>query len=455
MTDSSYRPGPISGVSEEVQACIPQYGALHAYLWWASKTTHAPAWWHVGAGLALIAHEAARHGYTIGAELEEKPSLWVALVGPSAAGKSTAISRAMDFYQAHLERHQAYDPFVMAEGSIPGMFERITEGYNVDLDRTLGILHQDEFSRLLDTKQPVSEMLMHLADNRAQQRHLRGAREKAKQGLDAHDKLKSPCLSAIFATTYSNLRRITRGHHMEGGLYSRMIWFVDDPNPDALQMLPNKRGAERRMALCEWDNWIGWFHAEAATGGPLRVEIPDTVLSLLEASLFEQAKQHMGSDDHLNASRMRAITYAYRIAGLFALSCGRTTVLSEDMDTAVNCVERTQRGYARIAGELGENPIMQLVNVAFRAIQRHGTDGLGRSKLYPVLRTTKREVDLVIQTLLDEGSVRMVEQRTGKRGRPSVRYVACGPERFTGESEDVVSLHGPRDTPVDVRPNGE
>lgn len=435
MSNPAYRPGPLEGVSEEVQACCPSDGSLHAYVWWAAQTTHAPPWWHVATGLAAIAHEAARHGYVIGAEQQMRPMLWVALLGPSAAGKSTAIGRAIDFYRSHLASTNARDPFVMAEGSIPGIFEKLTEGWDEDVGRTLGILHQEELSRLLDSKDTVAEMLMQLADGRDIERHKVSSRAAARQGQNAHDKLVNPTLSATVATTYSSLRRVTKAHHIEGGLYSRLLWFIAEPDPHRLQMLPTPRPAQFRAALDEWRQWQGWILAEEVVGAPKVIDVPEQVHSILEDSLFEALKQKIRGDDRLNATRMRAVMQAYLIAGLFAFSQRRTTVLSDDMDQAVNLVERCTAGLERIDPELGGNEIMQLVNVGFRAIQARGTAGLKRNELYAALKSSKGVVEQVLGTLIDEGSVREVTLKTGKRGRPPTAYVACGPTRFLGQAE--------------------
>ena len=453
MTDAAYRPGPIEGVSEEVQACFPTSGALHAYVWWATQTTHAPSWWHVATGLTMIAHSAARNGYVLGSDQRMKPSLWVALIGPSAAGKSTAINRAIDFYTDHLDAVKARDPFVMAEGSIPGIFERLTDGWDDEMGRTLGILYQDEFSRLLDRKDTVAEMIMQLVDGRTIERHKVSDRKAAAQGQKTHSTMRNPVLSAMFATTYSSLRRVTHGNHLDGGLYSRLLWFVADPDPSRLQMLPTPRPLHRRAALTEWREWEKWLITLDVNTTERAVEVPEEVYSILHDSLFETARQNLRVDDRLNGTRLRAVIQAYKTAALFAFSQGRLKVISEDMDAAVNLIEKCTAGLERVDPELGNSEIMQLVNVAFRAVQGRGTDGLGRSQLYPVLKSPKAMVEQVISTLLDEGSIREVTIKTpGKRGPAPRRYVACGAQRFTGDDPEnvVVSLHGPKG----IRDNG-
>jgi len=430
MTDPIYRPGPIDGVSVEERACIPQTGVLHAYVWWAAQTTHAPPWWHVGAGLTAFASEAARCGYELGDGDDNKSCLWVSLVGPSAAGKTTSINRLTDFYTAYLEPLEVAKPFIQAEGSLPGMFATLTDKYDHEADHTLGLLVQDELTRLLDTKQPITEMLMQIADGRQIERHLKKEQERRRAGQQAQDVLRNPKISALFATTHSNLRRVSKAHHADAGLYSRMLWFIGAPNPAALKLLPDTCPAERRCALEQWRDWQQWQIAEYNISGNNRITFPAEVLAILEHSLFEKARKGLESPDRLAAAKLRGITQAYKIAALFALSQKRTTVWSEDMDCAVNLVERCQGDYAlHIDPEIGVSETMIMINRAFLAIRQKGQTGLPRTQLYKVLKAAKYQIDDVVATLLDEGSVEEVKTQT--RGRPAKRYIALGPERFT------------------------
>ncbi len=433
----SYAPGPIDGMAPEVNACVPQAGALHAYVWWATQTTDAPAWWHVGTGLTLVAHEAARRGWSIGQDQTMVPRVWAAILGPSAAGKSTAIQRGLKFYRAHLEAFRnVRDPFVMAEGSIPGILEKLTEGWDQDVERTLGLLHQEEFSRLLDNRDAVAEMLMQLADGIEIERHKVSSRAAARQGMQAFDYLRAPAVSALLATTYASLRRVTRSHHLEGGLYSRLLWFVAEPDASRLLMLPSPHPEEKREALQVWREWARWFDGQEALGQRI-VDVPEEVHWILRDSLFETLKERMAEDDRMNATRRRAVTQAYLVAGLLALSQFRRVVTSDDMDCAVNLVEQCVAGIEKIGPELGTSELMQAANVAFRAVVQAGGE-LPRSAFYKALQAPKHVVDQVLATLLDEGSLREVVQKTA--GRPRTMYVSNGQARFQGSPDASLAL---------------
>lgn len=453
MTSQPYHTGPIEGVSDEIMACIPQSGALHAYVWWASKSTHAPPWWHVGSGLAMIAHEAARHGYTVLDAQRDKPIIWSVLVGPSASGKSTAMLRAIDFYGSYLEAQNAPKHFVLAEGSIPGIIEKLAEGWDEETAQTLGVLHQEELSRLVDRKESVVEVLIQLADGRTIERHLVSARAAKRAGQTVNTVIKNACISGLFATTNSNLRRFTKPEHLDGGLYSRMLWFVGEPNIDRLELLPNPLKHERGTVMREWTDWAKWFLAEQALTTDRVVSVPTEVHWILENSLFAEAKTALKTDSRLNAMKMRGVKQAFVIAGLFALSQHRTTVLSEDMDAAVNLIEKCSDAMAALDPELATNETMQFANIAYQAIQRAGSAGLLRRDIYRRLGSSKRVIDEVIETLLDEDSIKQVVIPTGKRGRPPIRYAATGPARYTRAPEDEQEPPGENNV-IPIRTDG-
>mgnify|MGYP000609826786 CR=1 FL=1 len=436
MSLEKYEPGELI-LDDELNCCFPEHGLIHEYLWWVRQTTDAPPWWSLGAILSCLAHEAARHGFRIDQRQMIKPSLWVAILGPSSIGKSTAMARAADFYKTYLEIEDATDPFVHAEGTIPGIFERLVEMPTYGDDELhAAILYQDEFSRLLDQRDTVAEMLMKMADGHVIDRNLVRVHEKRRQGEGSYSRLEHHAISAMFATTHSNLRRVIKGHHIEGGLLSRMLWFIAKA-PKEFMLHPSLLPAKRAVALAAWTDWSGWLLAQSVESGSRVVQISDEVDAILEATLFEDWVQTAATDDRLNPTRRRAIGQAYTVAGLYALSCRRTSINSDDMDQAVNLIERCIRDLENWEPELATSDIMAAVNKGFRQIVRAGDAGLGRSKLYQALRAPKAIIDQVLQTLIDEGSIREDRAKAnGRPGRPAIRYIANGRHRFCGESAE-------------------
>ena len=153
-----YHEGLIEGLSDDVQVCLPSSGPLHRYMAWARKTTDAEPIFHLGSILPCWAHLVCSHGFVIDERQRLTPRIWSFIVGVPASAKSTAIRRAVSVYgTVNLQTSRA-DPFVLAEGSVPGIFEALAERYDVNLDQSHGIVHRDEAARLLHTTDSVADM---------------------------------------------------------------------------------------------------------------------------------------------------------------------------------------------------------------------------------------------------------------------------------------------------------
>lgn len=428
---------PPTTLADELQACVPAAGPLRAYLDWAVKTTDAEHLFHVGSILPCWAHEACVRGFRIDSQQRHVPKLWTFLVGVSASSKSTAMKRATSLYRGHTSKAGMLDPFLIAEGSVPGIFEAMAERFDVELDMTPGILYRDEAARLLDTTDSIADMLCNVIDGEDVKRHLRGARAANAQAAGSvKDTLVRPAFSGLLTTTFSRLREVTKSSYLEGGLYSRFLWFAGSPRLPEQSLFVDLHLAEAQRVAELWGDWAGWALAQQTLGRQLVVEVPRHVIELLRSTLFATLVQHGTRDDRLNATRKRGLHQAIMVAALYALNDRRLEVVEEDMDRAINLIEFCLRGLERLDASLAVDDLMVAADQAFHVIASAGPHGVARSRLYPALRKSKWWVDQIIDTLLAEGSVRTVARATGKPGRPPTNLVACGPHRYAGEPAD-------------------
>lgn len=432
---------PNQTLSDDLAACVPADGPLRAYLDWVCKTTDAEQLFHLGSLLPVWAHEAAIRGFRVDREQLHVPKLWTFLVGVPASSKSTAMKRATSHYRAHCSRMEpgSRDPFVIAEGSVPGIFEALAERFDPTLDMTTGVLYRDEAARLLDTTDSVADMLCNVIDGEDVKRHLRGARSANHAAAGTvKDTLTRPAYSGLLTTTFSRLREVTKSSYLEGGLYSRFLWFVGSPRLPPQSLFVELHKAELDQVADAWAEWTRWaLSLQVLQPGQLVVEVPRPVLELLRGTLFETLLKHGGHDDRLNATRKRGLHQAVMVAGLYALNRQSLVIDTDDMDRAINLVELCMGGLERLDASLAVDETMVIADHAFHVIAAAGDAGLARSKLYPVLRKSKWWVDQVIDTLLAEGSVRTKPgPATGKPGRPPTNLVANGDRRYAGVPED-------------------
>jgi hypothetical protein len=421
----------------DLAACLPSSGPLHRYMTWAVKTTDAEPLFHLGAILPCFASEAATHGVLIDEAHRIVPRVWSFMVGVPASSKSTAMKRAMGLYRTHVASQGLVDPFVIAEGSVPGIFEALCDKHNTDRNLSLGIVYRDEAARLLDTKDSVGDMLCNIIDGETVKRHLRGVRSANREAPGSvRDTLHAPAFSGILTTTFSRLREVTKPSHLEGGLYSRFLWFVGQPRLVGQSMTFDPHRDEERDVANAWGDWSKWLLGQEVLGHALTVQVPRDVVELLRATLFTSLEEHGKTDNRLNAARKRGLSQAMQIAGLYALSQHRLVANAEDMDAAINLVELCLAGLERVEPSLAVDEFMQAADFAFHAIAGASPTGMPVSRLYSVLRRAKPFVDGIVETLVAEGSVRLSDPiRTGKPGRPSRVLVACGPMRYAGDPD--------------------
>lgn len=437
---SSYTPGPIEGLSDEILNCIPPQGPIHRYISWAIKTTDAEPLFHLGSILPCWAHAVCTRGFSIDEDHRMVPKLWSFLVGVPASSKSTAMKRALSLYRRH---YTTRDPFVLAEGSVPGIFEALCDNFDYELDASVGVVYRDEAARLLDTQDSIADMLCNIIDGETVKRHLRGARAANKESPGSvRDTLLRPSFSGILTTTFSRLREVTKASYLEGGLYSRFLWFVGQPRLVGQSLTWNPHRAEEDDVLASWADWSAWANGLEALGHNRVIRVPPLCVELLRSTLFANLERHGATDNRLNAARKRGINQAILVAGLYAASQQRDTVNEDDMDRAINLVEFCLQGLERLDPSLAVDEFMQHVDFAFHAIVGAGDFGLNSSKLFAILRRPKNIVDGIVETLIAEGSIRCVERRTGARGRPAMTYVANGPARFAGEPQDDAARPG-------------
>ena len=431
-TPPPYQPGKLPGVPDKLAACIPPAGPLHRYMAWAIKTTDADPLFHLASILPCWAHECCSFGFRIDAGNEYVPKLWTFTVGAPASSKSTAIRRALGVYRQVAIRGDLADPFVQAEGSVPGLFEALAERFEPELGITPGVVYRDEAARLLDTRDSVADMLCNIIDGDDVKRHLRGARKANREDPGSvADTLRSPTYSGLLATTFARLREVTKTTYLEGGLYSRFLWFVgpNKPGPQSLTVNPHRE--EEREVIRVWGAWERWPLGMQTLGLDSTVLLPEESLQLLEHTLFRdlQAGANDGND-RVNAMRKRSLTQATIVAGLYALSQQRMSIELDDMTRAIRLVRLCLEGYLRVDPTLAADPVMVAADIAFHAIVNAGDLGIAKGKLYPILRAPKPLVDQVLDTLLDEDAIELMNTKTGKRGRPSIRYRALRTERY-------------------------
>ncbi len=406
---------------------MPSHGLLHSYMAWVVPTTHAPPLYHLGAILPGFCYEVARRGIRIagpGSE-GELPRVWTCLVGGSAGGKSTAHNSAQDFvreWQTAILGGAYIDPYLHLDGSMPGILAASASYYRESAGATVAVFETDEMTKILAQLDSVAETLCKVFDGRTIVRQLRQFQVAKAAGEKVNDTVRAPAISASFATVPASLERVAQGYHLEGGLFSRVLWFRGSLQPSELQPRRTARTSARTAALAEWQGWTGWLDGQAALGTPLVVQVPATVYQLLDDELFGKWRENLVNDrDRVNSARLRAIPYAETLAGLFALSCGRLVVDDDDAVRAINLVESCVQTLMGIDATVAVDVARKLRERVVAVMRDHGGT-CSKKTLYHLTGAGKMDLDLALATLVDSSVIQRITPLTNGPGRKPESY---------------------------------
>jgi len=388
-------------VGQELFDAIPGGTPLEAYLEWACRQHGAPPAYHVVCAIAAAIHELARRGFRLGTGAPM--SMWFALIGDSATGKSTAIDMVDDFIHEVWREASCtptVDPWVEANGSIAGLLSSVNEHFDASRGTTVCMLYEHEFSSLFNTREAIAEFLCNLADGRTIQRNLRELQKAPRAGGGRLDRVYLPCTSGLFATTEPALAAVFTDAMRHGGLFSRVWWVRPAFDSTNFRMRAVDHTAERQDAITAWTGWlVGLGLHETFT-----IQFEPEAWEYLEQRMFRPHAEACTEDDDLNPTRIRSVEKAQVIAALFATMQGRCVISVADVELARKFMG-IMVTHTRAMQGIGSGTLMRAITKAELFVRNAGNDGVSKRDMYKKLHTDKRTMDLVLETLLDRGSV--------------------------------------------------
>lgn len=434
--------------ADDLHKHVPVDTALAAYLGWATSDGGL-AVLHLASALVFAANTLARRGFVL--KLQNKtihPTLWVALVTGTGTGKTTAIDRAADF-QLDVGRETGLgtkDPFVEPTGSIPGVFTALQDHFDEPRGTTVAILHHDELSAVLATKEPIGDLLCQLHDCRTVSYHTKTARRKDASG--GAEKVVEPRISALFASNRAQLGEQFRESHRMGGLFPRMQWIQPAFKPEHIQadvsdpVAVAENAARRQEAVVAWANWEGQLSALTGVGTNLLLEPTalEYIALELKAPLLELTKND--DSENMRGAYMRLLHRTYVLAMIFALGRQRLVIELEDAKAAVE-LARGLNLHLQAATDIGSDTKQRLMKLVTTLVLAAGEQGLPRSEVYTHARVTKTVLSEIIETLTD---AELIIESTSLRARKRLYHVstAAGKRAFNQKYETdriLAALH--------------
>lgn len=422
-------------VPDEVKACLPASGVIRDYVCWAVQETYAAPIYHLGAILPIAAYECCTLGWGGPWTLPvrgRQAALQSFLIGAPASAKSTCLRMAQQFHLDLLMRSrgslwsESDDPWLMAEGSVPGLLEAVHDCWDEDLGVSPAIFFHEEVSSLLNKGGDVIDILMQLFDHcRSVERHLQKYRTMKKAGEKPPSKVMFPAIGGIFCGTTSSAGRTMTASHFEGGLVSRSLWFTG--KPDTERYFSTKPDPQGRQTLIE--RWT--HHGRRLTGLRLGEDASATVSELdgdcqeILQPMFDAFRTADAAGDEVRASVLqRGMGLSRTIAAIYALSRGSRQIRPSDVKAAMKLVEVSQETVEHLQSVTVENKIFRLSQKALERIKRAGKRGITRTTLNRRhLQIDAGTLDQVVALLEESGEVHIGRTRASRRGRPTQLFL--------------------------------
>lgn len=403
-----------------LEGILPASSPLQQYVSWATNAYGSPPLFHLAAALTVMTYELGRRGFYLQSPVDDARApltLWFALVSASGTGKSTAINVAQDFARAAWSNANVAispDPWVEPEGSIQGVFVALQDHYDQSRETTTAILFHHELAQVFATREAVSEQLCKFADSRTIQANYR-QHQKRKKGAPNADRVVNPRLSLIAATTEAQLAPHFKDAQRSGGIFTRFIWLRPILRREHIKMrtehfVEPRTGERKRHAEVRKDvlhSWSGWFMtlAQMSVECGFDFAFTDEASELLERELFEPfARRYRHTDDNMHGVCMRLVDKARVIAAVSASMRGSLDIEARDVAPAIELANIFLREAISVAG-FGASEVYRHGLRVETLVHDAGEEGIFRRDLYNHMKISKRELDLVLETLADKGSV--------------------------------------------------
>jgi len=447
--------GPIPGVPDEIQACFPETGMIHAAMWWLVQTGYTDSLHHLMATLPVLAYEMSIRGWE-GVGRGRQIALQTLLIGPSGSAKSTALRKVRELHDDVTKQYygpswdtRKHDRWMPCEGTTAGVLEMLA-GAHVEewetpnatyqhMDATPAIIYNEEFSSVLGMSGGIYDFLLQLFDastkvDRALVRYLKEKRDGGKPPAT----VRKPAISAIYCTTPEALRSIvTRlpDGYLERGLASRMLWAYGKGDSDRLRLDTPGLSSQLREVVALWSRALAWNDAQFMLGSlrhddvALRVlPISPKVKQLLENYVAE-TKTAIDSASSRAGTLVRGLNQAQLVAQIYAWSNGQYEVDENLMQRALRLVQLCQASLEHMQDVATASEAWLAQEKLLEAI-RQAPKGLTKAQCYAIARCPKAELDAMLEGLRDRSAIDLKIEKPPGGGRATQRWVAIGGKAF-------------------------
>ena len=377
----------------DVLAAMPAEGFFPKYVQYAGEVTDAPLEFHLGAALAVLAATVARKAHvqiTLGKRTITVPlNLWVMLVGDSTTRKNSTCERALRLYTGEV---------APTGGSTEAVFTWVAK-------RPDTLFWFPELTRLFQTN-GFASFLCQMYDGETFRRMLMVPKQPTRV---LEIEITKPYTTLLACASPAMLRSVVAKPEWLGGVFGRMLPLY---------------GTRERF------NVFGGARNDA-TEAQLRtflLDIDDVCIKLTENALvvYKTWSQEMDvalqtRSEHVKGALQRLPDHVLRVAGLYAISCRRSTddsgLLSVDSDLMTRAI--TLGNYAaktidKLSRALSPDPVVRNMFVLRNVLERM-PKGMSLRDVQDITGTAWRTLEAAATSMCEAGELEVTVDTATKQ----------------------------------------
>lgn len=365
--------------------------------------TDAPEVYHLFSFLTIVGALLKRNAYLPFSYKRIFPNLWTVLVAKSSTfRKSSAL-----FFALKLANEVDENIRLPEEFSLEGLYELLSENPE-------GIFPIDEFSHFFKQFHRTYmsggiEFFLKLYENDAQSKRL------LKGGSF---QIKEPCVSILSATTLEGISSSLKEREIKTGLMPRFNFVVvlkKEREIDFPDILCYKRFKDFAKELKE--------RVECFSE---RTEFKITEEAIKVFENFLSSKRNKMRNSEFAPFLVRISNSILKMSIIFAFLRGQEEIDKQDMETSCECGEILIKSASIILDQLCWTPFQEKRKKVLDAImdisEEEGRRWISRTELIRYTRLSSRELNLVVNTLVEEDTIEFKREQGVNDKKPVIYY---------------------------------
>ncbi|MCM8804273.1 MAG: YfjI family protein [Candidatus Omnitrophica bacterium] len=362
---------------------------LNDYIDYAGEFCDAPSIFHKYSALSVVSSVIGRKVFIRKGDIKFFPNLWILLISPSSIfHRSTAIRISRNLL-SKLSNVNIYANDFSREGFIK-MVQDQPEGF-FTIDEFGGFLKVLEREYMLGLKELITELFE--------------APDYYKRKLSGETiELKNVCFNILAGSNLRWLQNSLKESDVQGGFIPRFLIIYAKTKENIIPFQPPSSLSKQSALLEELSN-ISRIQGEVDFSGVVK-----------EYSEWYISYQKEFSSEHFDAFCIRLLDYCLKIAILFEIIENHSLVITlSSLYKAILEIENITESLLSISDELFEVKGFHNQKKKVLSIIQKFPEGISKSSLLQRININAKELQIVIETLLQSELIKIERVKTGTK----------------------------------------